>query len=165
MVSVRARQTAGLSQVDKLAVQKLQSQQRMQLACVIAVSSEVAVYHSFQLLPVNVRPRKAARIQQHFPDVIREAVTVPYPEMRELVPAQEQPFEVQRREDMVDFCQPLRHARVVGVFGPEGEVVKATRGQGRQASLEPVDTTVAGHPAQRRIAVAYHPPAHVAGPI
>src|SRR5262245_2664078 len=41
--------------------------------------------------------------------------------MVELVPPQKHPLEVERRQQMVDPREPLRHAVVVGIFGLHAE--------------------------------------------
>ena len=67
-------------------------------------------------------------IQQHFPDILREAIPVPNSEMKDLVPAEKQTFQVESRQGMVDPGYPLWHPHVIGVFRFEQKFQQITVG-------------------------------------
>jgi len=55
--------------------------------------------------------------------------------MVKLVPAEEEPFETERREQMIDPSHPLGHAVVVGILRFERELEDAPRSRGGNPSL------------------------------
>src|SRR5207248_4716080 len=91
---------------------------------VVSVPSEMALHHGFDSLSLKVWPRKCPMVEQHFPNVFGEVITVPNSEMGELVSPQEKAFKMQRRNTMVDSRQPLWHPAVICVFGLERELEK-----------------------------------------
>ena len=89
----------------------------------------MALHYSFDLRPIQVRSGKSARVEQHFPNVLGEGIPVPDPKMIELVPAEEKPFEMERRKQMIDPSHPLRHAVVVGIFRLDCEFEETPHGR------------------------------------
>src|SRR5438132_12838526 len=111
----------------------------MDLGGVVPVSLEVTLYHGLEPGPFEIRPGKSARVQEHFPNVPGEDIPVPDPEMVELVPPEEETFEVEEREEMIDPCQPLGHPGVVSVFRLEQELEETPgrcRGETSRASAK-----------------------------
>src|SRR5436309_13307753 len=93
--------------IEEQPMQQLQGQYLVDCRGVVAVSFQVAPYNSLEGCALEIWPRKGARIEQHFTNVRRQGIAVPDAEMAELVPAEEDAFEAERREEMIDLCQPL----------------------------------------------------------
>src|SRR2546425_12966518 len=82
--------------------------------------------------------------------------------MKQLVPTEKEAFEVERREQMIDPGQPLRHPVVVGVFRLERELEETSGGRRVEASCASADAAVSPDPTKRWIAFADQPQANVA---
>src|SRR6267378_3933549 len=82
----------------------------------------MALNHSLECFPFDVGPGKRPRVEQHFPNILGECIPVPDPKVVVLVPAKEEPFQVQCGEEMIDSGYPLGHAVVVRVFRFEREL-------------------------------------------
>ena len=66
---------------------EFESQRFVDLVGVVPVALQVSCNDFLQPLSFNIRPAKTARIKQHFPDISRERIPVPEPEMKDLVPS------------------------------------------------------------------------------
>src|SRR5207245_2171024 len=88
--------------VQKKSVQEFQGQHLVDLVGVVPVSLEVASHHGLELVSVEIRSGKSARVQEHFPNVAGERIPVPDPKMIELVPPEEEAFEAEGGKEMVD---------------------------------------------------------------
>ena len=119
-------------------MQKFQGQHLVDLGGVIAAAPEMSRHDGFKTAPFEIRPRKSARIQKHFPNISGESVPIPDPEMVELLPSEEQAFETERREEMIDPGHPLGHPGVVGVFRLDKKLEEAPIGKSRETSAAPV---------------------------
>src|SRR5215831_12700342 len=100
----------------------------------------MATDHSFDTLSFEIRPGKRQRIQQDFTNVVRKGITIPHPEMRELMPPEKQALETERREQMIYASDPLRHTVIVGVFGFDGELKERPtdcRGERSRVTADP----------------------------
>ena len=117
------------SWVDKKAVDMFQSQNLVDGSSVVEASCEMALHDSFDLLSIQVRSRKRAWIQQHFPNVPGEGIPIPHPKMIKLVPAEEKSLEVEQRKQMIASGHPLRHAVVVGVLRLDSEFEETSHGR------------------------------------
>src|SRR5437867_12327828 len=106
-------------------MQKFQGQHLVDLGGVIAAAPEMSRHDGFKTAPFEIRPRKSARIQKHFPNISGESVAILDPEMVELLPSEEQAFETERREEMIDAGHPLGHPGVVGVVRLDETVAEA----------------------------------------
>ena len=73
---------------------KFQGQQLMDLGGVVPVTLEVTPNHLLQPFSFNIWPAKTARVEQHFPNISRECISVPDPEMEDLVSSEEETFKV-----------------------------------------------------------------------
>ncbi len=100
----------------------------MDLGGVVPVSPEVPLNHIFERTPYNIRPGESSGIEEHFTNVLGECIPIPDAEAVELVPAKEEAFETQRREEMIDRSNPLGHADVIGVFRLEGKLKESSVG-------------------------------------
>src|SRR6266480_6890644 len=88
----------------------------MDLCCVVPVTFEVTLHHGFEPLLFKVRPGKTSRVEQHFPDVPSNSISIPDPEMEDLVPAEEHPFETEGRKGRVDPGHPMGHSHVIRIL-------------------------------------------------
>src|SRR5213593_9244 len=95
----------------------------------------MAPYHGFERIPLEVRPGKRPRVEQHLLNIPGEGIPVPDAEMVKLVPAKKEPFDVERREQMIDPSHPLGHTVVVRILRFEREFVEAPRSRGGNISL------------------------------
>lgn len=111
--------------IDEKPVQELQREDLVYLGGVVSISLEMVLYDGFQHIPLKVWAGEATRVKQYFAEIARQGVPIPGAEMAELVPAQKQAFKVEWRKRMIDASQPLGHAIVKGILGPEGEFLKA----------------------------------------
>src|SRR5437879_2531943 len=126
--------------IEEHSMRKFQSQQLVDLSGVVTISVYVPFYDSFESACLEIRPGKTARIEQHVPDVAGERVPVPDAEMVELVPPEEQSFETEGREEMIDPGHPLGHPGVVGILGLEEELEHAAVSSRREMSAASVPT-------------------------
>src|SRR5208283_3603702 len=152
---------AGSSDVDEKAVQQFKRQQFMNLVSVIPASFEVAPHYSFYAASLEVRPREAPRVKQHFPNVLREPVPVPDSEMVVLVPAEEQALEMKRRQKMIDLGCPLGHPVVVGILGLKRKRVITTKNSAGKSLVAARKPHVCPYLPQGQIAVTDQPNAEV----
>jgi len=105
-------------------MQELQRQHFVDFAGIVPVAFEVAPHHGFEAFPFEVWPGQRPRVEQHFPNVLGEGIPIPDAEMAELVPPEEEAFDVDGREQMIDPGHPLGHPVVVSVFRFERELEK-----------------------------------------
>ena len=101
----------------------------MDLKGVISVPFEVPLNNRLYPLGLKIGPGKAAWIEEHFSNIAGKDIPVPDAKVMELVPAQEQPFETQGCEQVINSSNPLGHARVVSVFRLERELKKVLVGK------------------------------------
>src|SRR5215469_16708392 len=116
-----AKQRA-LSRIHKKPMHQLQGEEPMDLRRVIVVAPQVPLHNSSHAFPVHVGARERTRIEQDLPDIIRQIIAVPDPEVKELVTTKQDALEVQLCKQVVHPGYPLAHAVVVCVFRLEGEV-------------------------------------------
>src|SRR5688572_15021883 len=95
----------------------------------------MTLHHGLDTFALYIGSRKAARVQQHFTNVVGEGVPVPDPEMEHFMPPEEHSFETQRRENMVHAGEPLGHSHVVGVLRFEQKLEQAVVGCGNKPSV------------------------------
>ena len=124
---------------------------------VVLVSFEMTMHQGFKPVTAQVGPGKAPGIQQHLPNVVGKGIAVPDPKMVELVPPEEQPFEVKRGDEMVGAGHPLRHAIVVCVlcFGRELEQVPGD--SRRQRAAVSTQAAIGSDPQESRVSVGNQP--------
>src|SRR5689334_2404553 len=113
----------------------------------------MAADDGFQPLSLKIGPGQAPRIQQSFLYISSQRVAVPNAEMEDLVSPEEKAFEMKSREPMVNACDPLRHAHVVGVFRFELEFDEGARSIAYQAVSFASNAAVRWNAGQRRVAV------------
>ena len=75
-------------------MQQLQGQHGVNLGRIVAATLQVTVDHRLEAFSFDVRPGQRARIQEHVANVSGQDIAVPDAEVMELVPAEEEPFEV-----------------------------------------------------------------------
>src|SRR5487761_50418 len=129
----------------------------MDLGGVIPIPLEMPLHDGLNPFALDIRSGEAARIEQYFLHVGGQPVPIPYSEMRDLVPPQEEPFEPESTESMIDTRQPLGHSHVVCVLRLEREFEKCPRGPAREASSFPEQTAVRRDPQEVSISVANQP--------
>src|ERR1043166_4710803 len=105
-------------------MQQFQCEQLVNLRGVVPVTLDVTAHDLLDGGTFEVRARQTSRIEQGVADVGRELPAVPDSVMKRLVPAQEQAFKTQRREEMIEAREPLRHPVVVRVFSLECELLQ-----------------------------------------
>src|SRR2546426_316392 len=115
----------------------------MNFTRVVAISLDMSGYNLFHRTALKVGSVASSRIQEHFPQVTGELIAVPDPKMVEFVPAQKKLLQMQRSQNMIDLCQPLRHPVIIGVFRAEGELLKEMFGS-RDHWNGPVDKSSIG---------------------
>src|SRR5713226_2722131 len=94
--------SAGSVRVDEKAVYELQGQHCVDLGGVVPVSLEVSRNYGLKTARFEIRPGKSARVEEYFPNVPCQGIPVPDPEMAELVPPEEEAFEAEGQEEMID---------------------------------------------------------------
>src|SRR5262249_42714822 len=102
---------------------------------------------------VEVGPAEGPWIEQHLFQVVCEVVTIPDAEMKEFMPAKEEPLEAQSREHVVGAGNPLGHPVIVGVFRFERETLEQIvhPAQDRYWTVE--NAVIRGNFAQPRLTV------------
>ena len=108
-------------------MQELQRQHLVDLRGVVPVSFEMSSHHRFKPVRFEVRPGERPRVEQHLLNILGEGIPVPDAEMVELVPAKEEPFEAEEREEMIDPGYPLGHTVIIGVFRFDCELEEMSR--------------------------------------
>lgn len=93
-----------------------QGQYLMDFGSVVSIALQVAPNHFLQPLSLNIWPAKTARVQEHFPNISSECISVPDPEMEDLVSSEEEMFEMKSGKGTVYLGHPLRHSHVVGIL-------------------------------------------------
>ena len=78
-------------------MQKFQSQELVDLVGIVPPPAQMAFDDGFDTLSLDVSAREASGIKQDLPDVIRQLIAVPDPEMRKLVSAEEQALQMKAR--------------------------------------------------------------------
>src|SRR6266849_7192174 len=130
------------SEVQEKTMYQLQSQDLVNRRGVVPIPLEMATHDGFETLPFQVRTRQGPRVQQHLPHILGERIPIPKPEVIELVAAEEEPFGVERREQMIDSRHPLGHTMVVRILRLEGELQQAAGYFCRQASVVSCETAI-----------------------
>jgi hypothetical protein len=102
--------------VEKEAVNEFQAKYFVELSGVVLIPPKMTLYHALELFSLDIRPCKSALVEQHFPDIPRQGISVPSPEMKDLVLSAEQTLETQAGKRVVDAGQPLGHSHVVRIF-------------------------------------------------
>ena len=88
--------------VNENSMKKFEGKHLVDLQGVVSVSLEVSLNNSLEPLRLEIGPGKAARIQEHFSNIAGKGIPVPDAKVMELVPAKEQTFEVQGREQVIN---------------------------------------------------------------
>ena len=99
----------------------------MNLSGIVSVSFEMSRNHDLKLPGFKVRPGKSAWVQKHFANIRGESVSVPHPEMMEFVPPEKEPFQTEKREQMISLGNPLGHPHVIGIFCLKQKLAKTMR--------------------------------------
>src|SRR5260370_32275016 len=99
----------------------------MDLAGVVGLSLHMLLHHPFDKVPLEVRTRQRARVEQDLSNVARKPIAVPHAVMSELMPSQEKVLKVQWGERVINSRHPLWHSVIIGVLCAEGELQKCTR--------------------------------------
>lgn len=121
---------------------QLQRQDFMNRGGVVPVPFEVPAHDAFETAPLKIRPGERAGVQQHFLYILGKSIAVPDPEMVELVAAEEEPFRMERRKQVIDSRHPLGHAMVIGILRLERELEQAAGDFSPQASGIPAVPTI-----------------------
>src|ERR1700674_2900683 len=124
---------------------------------VVPISLEMVSHDGFEGCELEVRSRKSPRVEQYFPNVSGENISVPDAEMCELVPAKKEPVELERREQMINAGQPLGHTVVVGVFCFECELEEPLRDRRGNTSLVSAQATISPDPVENCIPIGDQP--------
>src|SRR5438309_2338358 len=82
--------------------------------------------------------------------------------MAKLMPAEEEAFEVERREKMIDPGHPLRHPVIVGVFRLERELEETPGGHRGEMPRVSIQAAVGADSPKGGISVCNQPEAEVA---
>ena len=96
----------------------------MDLVGVVSIPFEVTSHDGIETFSFDMRPRETARVEQHFSNVTSEDIPVPDAKMEDLVSPEEETFEAQRRESVVNPSDPLRHSHVIAILRFEQELEK-----------------------------------------
>lgn len=131
-----------------------QSQQPVDLGSVVAISLKMSPYHCLKPFSVDIRSAETARIEQHLPNVLSETIPVPDPEVEDLVPPEEEPFEVQRRQNMVRTSDPLGHAHVACVLGLEQKLEGSPGGRAGKTPPISGQAAVRWYPQKIRVSIS-----------
>src|SRR5260370_28813172 len=99
----------------------------MDLGGVVGLSLHILSHHPLHKVPLDVRTRQRARVEQDLSNVARKPITVPHAVMAELMPSQEKVLKVQWGERVINSRHPLWHSVIVGVLRAEGELQECTR--------------------------------------
>ena len=91
----------------------------MDFRCVIAIALEMPLYNLSDSRRIHIRARKRALVEQYLADVIRKLIAIPDSEVKDLVTTEPDTLQMKWPKHVVHLGNPLRHARVVGVFGLE----------------------------------------------
>jgi hypothetical protein len=73
--------------------------------------------------------------------------------MSELMPAEEEPFEMQRPEDIIGPRYPLGHAVVIGIFSFECELEQIPGNRRGQSALVAAQTAISPDSPKSRVSV------------
>ena len=101
---------------DQEPLDQFASKKLVNLRGIVSIALQVTINHSFDSRSSEIGPVSRARIQKDVLDVLRQLIPVPAAEVVEFVAAQKETLKVKVGERMVELCQPLRHAFVVGIF-------------------------------------------------
>src|SRR5882724_2191887 len=118
----------------------------MDLFCVVPVTFEVTLNHGFERRPFNVRPGKTSRVEQHFPNVPSNGISVPDPKMEDLVPPEEHAFEMEGRKGMVDPGHPMGHTHVICILGLKLEFKETAVDRSQKTSPIACQPTIGRNP-------------------
>src|SRR5262245_45280874 len=105
-------------------MQVLQREQLVNIVRVIPVALQVPLDDALDASAIDVGTRETARIQKHLTNVLGEAVPIPHAKVSQFVPSQEQILKPERREQVIDSGQPLRHPVIVCVLGLDRKLEK-----------------------------------------
>src|ERR1700733_4840950 len=106
-------------------MRQLKRQKLVDMGSVVSITLQMSSYHGLDSFPFNVRPRKAARVEHHVPNVFCERVPVPQSEMKHLMPAEKEALEMESRECVIYFRYRLRHSHVIRIFCLEQKLENA----------------------------------------
>jgi hypothetical protein len=116
----------------------------------------MAPHGVLETISFQVRPGKSSSVQQHLPDVFGESIAIPDPKMGELVPAKKEPFQVQRREHMIDSSDPLGHPVVIRIFCFDRKFDQSLRERSVEVSYSvSAEAAVRRDPREIRIPIRY----------
>src|SRR5580704_9621845 len=114
--------------IDELSLNELHRQQFVNLERIIGIAGHVRPNHLFDHGFSEKGPSKRTRIQQNLLYIRGQFVPIKDPEMMEFMPPQEQTFEMQWSQRMIQFCEPLRHSMIVRVLRLEGKFLEQMPG-------------------------------------
>jgi hypothetical protein len=116
------------------AMEKFERHDLVKRSRVVSVTVRVVADDSLRAAGAPDRDATGPGIEQQAFQVTRELIAIPDAEVIELVAAEKEPLEAERRDRMIDPRHPLRHAVVVGILGLELKL-EHLPGDGR---IEPV---------------------------
>ena len=97
--------------INENPMKEFEGQHLVNLEGVVSVSFEVSLNNSLESMRLEIGPGKAARIEEHISNIARKRIPIPDAKVVELVPAEEQVFKAQGREQVIESEQPTGACR------------------------------------------------------